>query len=53
MGEGYGQVRTHINTVLVRLNRVKGQYGLGIFWDVYEKKGGFQIGSFMFLIGGK
>ena len=46
-------MRTHVNKVLVRINRVKGQYGLGIFIDVYEKKGGIQIGSFMFIIGGK
>ena len=46
-------MRTHIKGTLFRIKRVKGQYGLGIFWDVYESKGGFQIGSVMFLIGGK
>jgi len=46
-------VRTHINTVLIRIKRVKGQYGVGIFIDIYEKKFGVQIGSVMLLIGGK
>ena len=46
-------MRTHVSGVLFRLKRVKGKYGLGIFWDVHEKKGGLQIGSLMFLIGGK
>lgn len=46
-------MRTHINGTLFRIKRIKGQYGLGMFWDIYEKKGGFQFGSVMFLVGGR
>jgi hypothetical protein len=46
-------MRTHINTTLVRLNRVKGQYGFGLFCDRRERKCGFQVASFVFIIGGK
>jgi hypothetical protein len=46
-------MRRHINGTLVRLKRIKGQYGVGIFFDTYEKKGGIQIGSVMLLIGGR